>query len=45
MKNSTQILGHSAPAARMTKSAAFLLAAGLSVPVFTVLMLLDLLLF
>jgi hypothetical protein len=45
MKNSKQIHGQSAPAARMTRSAAFLLAAGLSVPVFIVLSLLELLLF
>lgn len=45
MKNSNQILGRTAPAARMTKSAAFLLAAGLSVPVFIVLTLAELLLF
>ena len=45
MKKSNQILGRSAPAARMTKSAAFLLAATLSVPVFILLTLLELLLF
>lgn len=45
MKNANQILGQTAPAARMTKSAAFLIATSLSVPVFLILSLLELLLF
>ncbi|WP_171021688.1 hypothetical protein [Parasedimentitalea maritima] len=45
MKNSIQILGHSAPAPRMTKAAAVLLATALSVPVFLALSVLDFLVF
>jgi len=45
MKKPIQIMGQSAPAPRMTKSAALLIATGLSVPVFLLLTLLDMLLF
>lgn len=45
MKKSIQIMGQSAPAPRMTKAAALLAAVGLSVPVFVLLTLLDVLLF
>ncbi|WP_333696683.1 hypothetical protein [Phaeobacter italicus] len=44
MKNANKILKQHAPGARMTRSAAFLLAAALSVPVGLVLLLVDLLL-
>ncbi|WP_293576726.1 hypothetical protein [Phaeobacter sp.] len=44
MKNENKILKHSAPGARMTRSAAFLLAVALSMPVGIVLMLVDILL-
>lgn len=45
MKNSKQIMGQAAAAPRMTKSAALLIATGLSVPVFVLLTLLEALLF
>jgi len=37
MENQYKIMGHSAPAPRMTKAAAFLVATALSVPVFILL--------
>jgi len=41
MKKPVKILGKSAPAARMTKCAALLIATALSVPTFIVLTLID----
>ena len=43
MKNTIKVYGHAAPGARMTKTAAVLLASILSIPTFIVLTLLDLL--
>jgi hypothetical protein len=45
MKKSALILGHHAPAPRLTKAAALLLATALSVPVFLCLSLLELIMF
>ena len=45
MKKQNKVYGKVAPCARMTKSAALLLAVALSVPVFMVLTVLDLLVF
>jgi|GEM_PF-6577640 len=45
MKKQSEVLGQSAPAPRVTKAAAVLLAAALSVPVFLLLTLADWLLF
>ncbi|MFW8636161.1 hypothetical protein [Cribrihabitans pelagius] len=44
MKKTTRILGQAAPAPRMTKAAATLLATALSLPVFLILTLLQVLL-
>ncbi|WP_298835572.1 hypothetical protein [uncultured Roseobacter sp.] len=41
MKNSETVLGVSAPSTRVTKTAAFLVAAALSVPVFAILSVVD----
>ncbi|WP_291734853.1 hypothetical protein [Leisingera sp. F5] len=41
MKQTKQIMGQAAAAPRMTKAAALLIAIGLSVPVFLVLMLVE----
>lgn len=45
MKKQSQVMGQSAPNPRMTKSAAFLIAVALSIPVFILLTLADLLFF
>lgn len=41
MKNDVRIMGQAAPAPRMTKAAALLIACALSVPVFALLTLVD----
>ncbi len=45
MKKHSQVMGRCAPNPRITKTAAFLIAAGLSIPVFILLTLADLLFF